>query len=950
MSVRQNGGSLVILGRCVGAALATLLALAACTGPADTPAPDMQQLEVAPDTTDGDLADGTDAPADAAATCEVHADCPGPLDQCVVQTCVAQVACKSDKQCADFGKVCDLQDGRCVQCLVDGDCNDGQSCKAHLCLDAPAPCGTSKDCASGTVCDKPAAQCVGCLSDDDCDDLAHCEQTVCVTDVCHGGATACVDGSTRKACAANGGGWTSEACTGGTSCIAGSCATSVCTAGAKSCAQGQNGVATCNATGTAWGDAVACPAATSCKDAVCQPQVCTPNQKKCNAQGGMDVCAADGLGEMNWVCPKTADGKPQVCVQTGATAECKAQACVPGASFCDGQTAKVCDAQGILAAVKADCSVPDGAGKAQLCLDGACQPAACTAGSKACADVETLATCKATGDGYDKVACGQGKACEDGACLAVVCAPAAASCEGGKAVKCSAAGTKTVVVEDCGAKGKVCVNGACKAKVCTAGQISCQGAQLGTCTPDGTGWTLQACPSGETCSGGKCVAKVCDAGTMGCQGKSVAACNGSGTAWVNVEDCGGTGQTCLDGKCVAASCTPKVVQCDGKTLVECNASGTGWNPGEDCSVKGLVCIGGQCVAAVCSAGAVKCESSKVLTCNAGATAWLAGEDCSATGKVCADGKCLVCQPGAKVCSAQGKAATCSGDGGGWTEVGCDDGNACTVDSCKDGVCGSVAAKNGTSCGDKMACQAGVCVNEVPEGMVLIPAGSFMMGCVPGDGECEISEKPRHTVILDAYSIDAFEVTVAKYKKCVDAQKCTVPGTAAPNHNWGVLGREQHPVNELTWSQAVAYCNWAGGRLPTEAEWEKAARGGEDGKKYPWGDESPTCTPGQKNTAVFSSCGLGGTRAVGTASAPNGYGLYDMAGNVWESVEDRYDGSYYGSSPPANPKGPTTGSDRVSRGGGYASGIPLFLRASIRVGSAPTSGSGDHGFRCATSMP
>ena len=936
----------------MAAALATLLALAACTGPADTPTPDMQQLEVVPDTTDGDLADVADALTDAAATCEVHADCPGPLDQCIAQACVAQIACKSDKQCADFGKVCDLQAGVCVQCLVDGDCNDGQSCKAHLCLDAPAPCGTSKDCASGTVCDKPAAQCVGCLGDDDCDDLAHCEQTVCVTDLCHGGATACVDGTTRKVCAANGGGWTSEACTGGTSCIAGSCASSVCTAGAKSCAQGQNAVATCNATGTAWGEAVACPAATSCQDAVCQPQVCTPNQKKCNAQGGMDVCAADGLSEMNWVCPKTADGKPQVCVQAGATAECKAQACVPGASFCDAQTAKVCDAQGLLATVKADCSVPDGGGKAQLCLDGACQPAACTAGSKACADVETLATCKAGGDGYDKVACGLDKACEDGACLAVVCAPATASCEGGKAVKCSAAGTKTVVVEDCAKVNKVCVNGACKAKVCTAGQISCQGAQLGTCTADGTGWTLQACPSGETCSGGKCVAKVCDAGTMGCQGKSVAACNGSGTAWVNVEDCGGAGQTCLDGKCVAASCTPKVVQCDGKTLVECNASGTGWNPGEDCSVKGLVCIGGQCVAAVCSVGAVKCDGGKVLTCNAGATGWVASADCAADGgKLCVDGKCLVCQPGAKVCTAQGKAATCLGDGGGWSEVGCDDGNACTVDSCKDGVCGSVAAKNGTSCGDKMACQAGVCVNVVPEGMVLIPAGSFMMGCVPGDGECYNNEKPRHEVFLSAYYLDVYEVTAAQYKACVDVGVCMYPNTGGAC-TFSVAGKAQHPIVCVYWPGADAYCKWAGGRLPTEAEWEKAARGGLVGKKFPWGDDWPP-PPSAGNFAIQGYAdGWDSTTPVGQASVPNAYGLYDMSGNAVEWVSDLYDDNYYASSAASNPQGPNGGGlpGRVIRGGDWGSNIANVLRASRRDSHPPTGDSSRRGFRCARSVP
>jgi hypothetical protein len=566
------------------------------------------------------------------------------------------------------------------------------------------------------VCDKPNAVCVGCLGDSDCAEAQHCFETVCVADLCHSGETACVDGTTRKVCKDDGAGWTLEACVGSTVCVGGNCTPAICTPGVKACAEGQNAIVTCNATGTGWGQAAACPAATTCKDAGCRSQVCTPGKKTCNAQGAMEVCAADGLDLTTWYCPAARDGKPQVCVPEAAGAVCKAQACVPGASFCEGQVAKQCDALGLQATVKADCSQPDGSGKAQVCLDGACQSAACTAGTTLCADATTLAMCMASGLGYGKTPCGQGNGCDDGACGPLVCTPGQASCEGGKAVKCAVGGTKNVLVEDCAGKGKVCVGGVCVAKVCTPGIVQCQGGAVGTCKPDGTGWTLQACPEGEVCASGKCETKVCDAGATGCQGKSVAVCNASGTAWKSLQDCAQGGQTCLDGKCVAASCTAGQVACDGKVVVACNASGTGWTSGEDCGKTGQVCLQGKCVPPVCSPGALKCEGSKVLTCNVGATGWEATKDCASDGLVCAEGKCLVCSPGAKSCTAEGKEKACLQDGSTWVEKGCDDGNACTSDGCQADGCTSAPFPGQSMCSSNGAawCAAGNCVTGALE--------------------------------------------------------------------------------------------------------------------------------------------------------------------------------------------------------------------------------------------
>lgn len=306
----------------------TAALLVACSSP-DATAPDDTGADSAPDALVGDLDDPDVALDITPGGCEVASDCPNPLDLCIKRTCQAQIPCVSDKQCSDFGYVCDAQAGACVLCLTDDDCSGEQTCKAQTCVDPSGTCASSKECPSGQVCDKQAGVCVGCLQDSECDPLQYCVETVCKPDLCHASETACADSQTRKACTANGSGWTSEACATGTLCLDGKCEELLCSPGSKACGEDVNAVVTCNATGTSWVEPADCPEKSTCKEGACQPHVCTPSQQKCNAQGGIDVCAVDGLSEVSWFCPADGDGKPQTCVAGVKNASCESQLCVP---------------------------------------------------------------------------------------------------------------------------------------------------------------------------------------------------------------------------------------------------------------------------------------------------------------------------------------------------------------------------------------------------------------------------------------------------------------------------------------------------------------------------------------------------------------------------------------------------------------------------------------------
>jgi formylglycine-generating enzyme required for sulfatase activity len=222
-------------------------------------------------------------------------------------------------------------------------------------------------------------------------------------------------------------------------------------------------------------------------------------------------------------------------------------------------------------------------------------------------------------------------------------------------------------------------------------------------------------------------------------------------------------------------------------------------------------------------------------------------------------------------------------------------------------------------------------------MIEIPAGPFSMGCnSTADPLCTDSatndEKPQRTITVSAFHIDQTEVTQAAYAGCVNAGAC-----ATPSCNWDPAAHASDAVTCVTIGDAQAFCEYAGKRLPTEAQWEKAARG-TDGRVYPWGNNAPSCD--------LANRGCGDTLSVGRLPAgASPYGVLDLAGNAAEIVSDFYDA--YTAGPLTDPTGPSSGTTRVTRGGSRDSPDSI-LRTSSRQRIDPGQSSATIGFRCATS--
>jgi formylglycine-generating enzyme required for sulfatase activity len=224
-------------------------------------------------------------------------------------------------------------------------------------------------------------------------------------------------------------------------------------------------------------------------------------------------------------------------------------------------------------------------------------------------------------------------------------------------------------------------------------------------------------------------------------------------------------------------------------------------------------------------------------------------------------------------------------------------------------------------------------------MVLVPEGPFPMGSQEAEGDPD--EIPQRTLYLSAFYIDLHEVTWAEFRRFIEATGFPPPVVPVFQDDLSLITAMDLPVVGVSWEQARAYCNWAGERLPTEAEWEKAARG-EQNLKWPWGnvsEERLANAVGEHDGYQYSA--PPGRFEIGRSP----YGLYDMAGNVAEWVSDWYDPGYYMSGPFRDPKGPERGKHRVYRGGSWNDSMPN-LRTAKRFAAAPHQASAVIGFRCA----
>jgi formylglycine-generating enzyme required for sulfatase activity len=233
-------------------------------------------------------------------------------------------------------------------------------------------------------------------------------------------------------------------------------------------------------------------------------------------------------------------------------------------------------------------------------------------------------------------------------------------------------------------------------------------------------------------------------------------------------------------------------------------------------------------------------------------------------------------------------------------------------------------------------------------MAYVPEGEFLMGCYEAPGVCDPDNDHLHAVWLASYFIDLFEVTNAQFAKCVEAGGCSAPSSFYSNTRYSYYGNPafaDYPVLFSTWEDAKNYCLWSGKRLPTEAEWEKAARGVSDTRFFPWGNQSPDCTLANFYNIWINQPCVSDTSQVGNyplGASP--YGLLDMAGNVAEWVSDWYDPDYYSNSPYINPTGPTSGTEKVLRGGSWNSNW-FILQVTDRWPQDPGSEFNVVGIRC-----
>lgn len=401
------------------------------------------------------------------------------------------------------------------------------------------------------------------------------------------------------------------------------------------------------------------------------------------------------------------------------------------------------------------CLGPEQCAKGQSCVDNHCvNSSGCKGQPATCSSLNTAMVCDPVSDSWTSQPCASGLQCQEGKCLPPKCQPLAKGCSNNVVVQCTADGSKTEPIQDCGSSNQVCQGGACVTPTCVPGQPVCVGAQVMICGPDGSMMPMMTCGgAGSYCVNGSCQLAPCVAGGVGCVGTDVVQCgSGDGTYQVT-QSCAAQGKVCDGGQCVTPVCMPNSLQCAGSLAQTCAANGSGWITVSECGMPGgppAYCDGGQCVPMPCAAGAQGCSGGNVVLC--GAKTFSQVEDCKAQGFSCYDAQCkpLICEPNKFQCDGT-KLLQCNGSGTKTSvEVDCAQiggGMTCLNNTCKKAPCaagklgcvGTQLVTCGTSgytveqdcaatgqvCGNG-ACQAPICGSGD-----MVCDGAKVMGCVGG---------------------------------------------------------------------------------------------------------------------------------------------------------------------------------------------------------------------------
>jgi hypothetical protein len=497
-----------------------------------------------PDDVAGEGEDDEDEPQ----PCSTSDDCRGG-ELCDDGVCLE--VCSDDNDCdsAVFA-TCDLERGRCVECVDSGQCASTEACIDQRCVFF---CDDNSDCRGGEVCaiDTGACRAAECVDDDGCRGGFLCDNGVCVSIlpiVCEANSVSC-DGNSVATCNIDGTGFDQVACNDDEACIDGACAAVVCVANDFGC-DNDTTAWVCDSSGTQR-DLLACRADQYCDDGACRTRVCTPNSVVC-AGDSLVVCDAAGATSTVEPCADVEGCADNAfgcsCGTVDGSATCVERVCSPGVGQCVGNGVRICNDSGSGFSSVVDCGTND-------CIEGRCLSNTCVANSTVCSG-DLLLTCDADGSGYRATTCAETCAGADGsaACVNQVCEP--------RATRCDAAGENVLACNDRGSVETTnpcvdgfCQDGLCRAEVCTPNRARCTSStSAAVCDARGASERGVACGAGETCTNGVCADTSC---TPQCGART---CGTEATCGTSCGTCDADETCSANGQCITSTTSSHVLQ------------------------------------------------------------------------------------------------------------------------------------------------------------------------------------------------------------------------------------------------------------------------------------------------------------------------------------------------------------------------------------------------------